>query len=375
MGKDFYEILGVGKDASKSEVKKAYRKLALKYHPDRNKSPEAEEKFKEISEAYAVLSDDDKRAQYDRFGSDKFNRMYTQEDIFRDVDFEDLFGDFGFPFGSAFGSFFDSFFTGGRRRRSTRGRDLRMGVQITLEEAAFGTDKTLKVPHTVICPECNGSRAEKGSSPKTCPQCRGTGMVQSVRTMGGFGQFVTRTTCPKCRGEGTIVDKPCKRCSGAGHINVEEELSITIPAGVEDGSSLRVEGKGEAGPKTPGDLYLVVSVKPHKLFDRRGDDLLTEVEVPFPLLALGGEISVPTLDGDASLKIPSGSQSHTMFRLRGKGVKHLGGSGNGDEFVRVIVKVPGKLSKKEEKALRDYAKLRKDKVKEKGFWGSLFSIF
>ncbi|RMF88911.1 MAG: molecular chaperone DnaJ, partial [Methanobacteriota archaeon] len=338
--RDYYEILGVKKDASKEEIKKAYRRLALKYHPDKNKSPDAEEKFKEISEAYGVLSDDQKRAQYDRFGHAGIDGRYTQEDIFRNINFEDIFGDLGF--GGGFGSIFDIFFGGmggGRRRgersRPRRGADLQYRLNITLEQAAKGFEAKFNLNREDVCPTCKGSGAKAGTAPKTCGACGGTGRLRRSRST-PFGAFTTVTTCHHCSGEGTVIDVPCTGCSGLGKKEKTEIIRLKIPPGVDTGTHLRVPGKGNAGEKgsPPGDLYVLINVKPHPIFERENSDIYVEVPISYTSAVLGDEIEVPTLYGKVKLKIPPGTQPGTVFRLKGKGIKRLDGHGHGDQHVR-----------------------------------------
>ncbi len=361
--RDYYEILGVSRDASKDAIKKAYRKLAMKYHPDRNKSPDAEEKFKEISEAYGVLSDDTKRSQYDRWGHAGINGRYTQEDIFRNINFDDIFGDMGFGFGG-FDSIFDMVFGGGSRRTRagktgpTRGSDLRVDIEITLEDAYKGLETKVSYKRQETCTTCSGSGAKPGTGQKTCPTCNGSGQVgYTKRTM--FGQFTSVTTCDKCMGEGRIIENPCQRCYGNGVIQKTRKLTVKIPAGVDNGSRLRVHGEGDAGKKggQPGDLYVVIHIKPHKIFVRDGTDLFCEVPITFPQAALGDQIEVPTLNGRAKMKIPPGTQSGTVFRLKGKGMPSLRGYGRGDEHVKIVVTTPKKLSRKEEKLYKELMEL------------------
>ena len=357
--RDYYEVLGIPKGASKEDIKKAYRKLALEWHPDRNKQPHASEKFKEISEAYAVLSDDQKRAQYDQFGHAGFDRMYSTEDIFRSTDFsdlEDLFGEFGFgsPFASMFGPMFGSMF-GGRGRRRNYGADLESSTEITLEEAAEGLKKDLSYHHSKACPKCQGSGSEPGSSRKTCPDCNGRGQVQHARRAGPMA-FYTVTTCGRCRGQGTAVEKECKGCNGSGKISEYEHIKLNIPPGIANGMRLHLGGLGEYGPDGAVDLYVTVYVKEHPSFERSGDDLWTTVPIGFPLAAMGGEIEVPTLSGKAKLHVPSGTASHTVFRLKGEGMPRLQRGGKGDVMVRVVIEVPKKLSKKQKELLAEFEK-------------------
>ncbi len=359
--RDYYEILGVDKGASRQDIKKSYRKLALKYHPDRNKAPDAEEKFKEISEAYGVLSDDEKKQQYDTFGHAGINQQYTQEDIFRGVNFEDLFREFGFGSGTGiFSDFFRGFGGFGYDRRRSggpqRGADLRYDLEITLEDAAFGLERDLRIPHTKTCPRCNGSGAKPGTKPKSCPVCGGTGQKKNERRT-PFGQFVSITTCDRCGGEGNIIETPCPGCNGAGYIQVTSKVHLKIPEGVDTGSRLRIAGKGEAGSRGgfSGDLYVVLHVKSHPIFKRYDNNIFCEVQLSFVQAALGDQIEVPTLVGKAKLQIPAGTQTHTIFRLKGEGIKNLRGRGKGDEHVRVIIKTPEKLNEKQKELLNEFA--------------------
>lgn len=356
MKKDYYEILGVPRNATKEEIKKAYRRLALKYHPDRNKSPEAEEKFKEISEAYAVLSDDEKRRLYDMYGHAGIDSRYSQEDIFRGVNFEDIFSDLGF------GNIFDFFFGGRHRDRPKKGPDLRIDISITLEEAYKGGEKLIRFSKFEVCGSCSGSGAAPGGM-ATCPECGGSGNIGYTRRT-PFGVFSQYTTCSRCGGSGRVIVKPCRECGGSGRIRVERKLKVKIPAGIESGARLRVPGEGEAGKDgaPPGDLYIVVHVKEHELFRREGDNLFVDVPISFSQAALGGEIEVPTLDGSARLNIPAGTQTHTVFKLRGRGMPRIRG-GKGDLYVRVIVKTPEKLTPEMRKLFERLAELENSKKK------------
>ncbi|MEM2883081.1 MAG: molecular chaperone DnaJ [Nitrososphaerales archaeon] len=354
--KDYYEILGVPRNATKEEIKAAYRKLALQYHPDRNKSPEAEEKFKEISEAYAVLSDDEKRAQYDQFGHMGIGSRYTAEDIFRNADFESIFRDLGFDFG--FDDLFSRFFGGRRVYEEEKGRDIAIPLTITLEEAAFGATKEIQVPRTERCNSCGGSGARRGTSPTLCPQCHGRGQVQYTRMM-GFAQIITTTTCSACGGRGSIIQNPCPECKGSGLVDVFRKVKVDVPAGVDEGFSLRLRGEGDVHPQTKkaGDLYLTIHIAPHKYFKREGDDLIFETQISFPQAALGSEIAIPTLNGHTWLKIPPGTQSGTIIRLRGKGMPKLRNKfSRGDLLVKVNVKVPTKLTEKQKVLLKELEK-------------------
>ncbi len=374
--RDYYEILGVEKKASADDIKSAYRKLAMQYHPDRNKAPDAEERFKEISEAYAVLSDQNKRQQYDQFGHAGIDMRYSQEDIFRGVDFEDILrdfgaGGFGFGRGGGGGGIFDIFFGGERRREGPRrGSDILYELAINFEDAAFGKTIDLEIPRTEKCDVCNGTGAKPGTSPKTCPSCRGTGQVSRTQNT-PFGRFMTTSTCGTCRGNGQIIDSPCTSCHGSGTVQRRRKLEVKIPAGVDTGSRLRVGGEGEAGEKggPPGDLYVEIYVKPHSIFTRHENDIIMETSISFTQAALGDEIIVPTLDGKAKMKIPAGTQNGETFRLRGKGFPSLHISGKGDELVKIKVEVPTKLNERQKQLLREFAEAGGEKVKSRGFFG------
>jgi len=352
--KDYYEVLGVSRNATQEEIKNAYRKLALQYHPDRNKSPDAEEKFKGISEAYAVLSDEEKRRQYDTFGHAGVDSRYTREDIFRGVDFDEIFRDLGF---GGFESIFDMLF--GRRERYAPegGYDLRYDLEISLEDAFKGLKTEIEIPRNEKCDVCKGTGAKPGTEPKTCPKCRGTGQIQYTRTS-GFARFVQITTCDKCNGRRVIIENPCKECHGKGIVKRYRKIRINVPPGVDTGYSLRLRGEGEASVEggNPGDLYVVISVKPHKVFKRDGDDIFYDTQIGFTQAALGSEIEVPTIDGRARLKIPPGTQSGTVFRLKGKGMPRLRGFGRGDELVRVTIRTPKILTERQRKLLLELAK-------------------
>jgi molecular chaperone DnaJ len=356
--RDYYEILGVPRNATKEDIKNAYRRLALQYHPDRNKSPDAEEKFKEISEAYAVLSDDVKRQQYDQFGHAGIEGRYTWEDIFRGTDFDQIFRDLGFGLGG-FESIFDMFF--GRRGRDEysprRGQDITYDLEIGLEQAATGFKTEIEVPRSEVCKICGGTGAQPGTRTRTCPKCQGTGEIQYVQTM-GFSRFVRIETCDRCHGRKVIVDTPCRECKGTGIVQRMRRISIKIPAGVDTGSTLRLSGEGEPGVKggPAGDLYVSIRVKPHRIFKRMGSDILTEVTLDFPQLALGAEIEVPTLQSKAMLRIPPGTQTGTVFRLKGKGLPELGGYGRGDQLVRVIARTPTRLTPRQRQLLQELAR-------------------
>jgi molecular chaperone DnaJ len=350
--RDYYEVLGVSKSASKSEIKDAYRKLAMQYHPDRNKAADAEDKFKEISEAYAVLSDDQKRQQYDTLGHAGFDQRYTPEDIFRGADFETIFRDIGF----GFGDLFRTFFGGGFRERSNRGQDLGYELEITLEEAAKGNEKEIVVPRTEKCEVCGGSGASPGTSAKTCPKCNGAGQVRNMRK-NSFLMYVQVTPCPECRGRGKLIETPCNKCHGTGLTKKRRKINVKIPEGIDEGYQLRLRGEGEMAPNggEPGDLYVLVHIKPHDLFMREGDDLWYVLIIGYPQAALGAEVSVPTLDEATTVKIKPGTQAGETIRLKGKGMPRFRGYGKGDLLVRVGISVPEKLTSKQRQLLEQLA--------------------
>jgi molecular chaperone DnaJ len=355
--RDYYEVLGVSRNASKDEIKDAYRKLAMQYHPDRNKAPDAEEKFKEISEAYAVLSDNEKRQQYDTLGHAGFDQRYTAEDIFRGADFESIFRDIGFGFGDLFRTFFGGGFGGGGfRERINRGQDLVYDLEITLEEAAKGTEKEIEVPRTEKCEVCNGSGASPGTSPRTCPKCNGAGKVQHMRKS-SFAMYVQVTPCSTCRGKGMLIDSPCRNCRGTGLVKKRRKISVKIPVGIDEGYQLRLRGEGEMAPNggEAGDLYVLVHIAQHELFMREGDDLWHVLMISYPQAALGTEVSVPTLDGPTTVQIRPGTQAGETIRLKGKGMPRFRGYGKGDLLVRVGISVPEKLTSKQRALLEQLA--------------------
>lgn len=352
--RDYYEILGVAKDASEGDIKKAYRRLAMKYHPDKNAGDkEAEESFKEVSEAYEVLSDPKKRQTYDQFGHAGLEGAGAGFGGFHHVDMEEALRTFSGVFG---GSIFDTFFGDvfGRRagRRGARGSDLRYDLTITFEEAAFGTKKKLTIPKTEGCSTCGGSGAKPGTDRITCPRCRGAGQVSAVQ-----GFFSIQRTCDRCHGMGSIISQPCPECAGSGRVRTRTTIAVPIPAGIEEEATLRLSGQGEAGERggPPGNLYIVIDVEPHPIFDRHGDDILCEVPIPFTTATLGGEIEVPTLDGKARVRIPPGTPSGKIFRLKAKGVVNRRGYGRGDQHVRIIVETPQKLNKHQRRMLEEFS--------------------
>jgi molecular chaperone DnaJ len=342
--RDYYEVLGVPRNASPGDIKSAYRKLALKYHPDRNPGDQkAEEQFKEAAEAYAVLADDDRRARYDQFGHAGVNGGAGgpgfNPDIF--TDFSDILGDF-FGFGG-----------GTRRRGPSRGADLRFDLEIGFDESFAGTETTIQIPRDEPCETCSGSGAAPGTSRETCPQCRGTGQL---RYQQGF--LVVARPCGQCSGTGQIVRTPCQTCRGTGHTTRDRRVTVKIPAGIADGQRLRLHGEGEFGALggPPGDLYVVVHVKPHPLFQREGDDLLVEVPVPYPTMALGGGFVLATPAGNVDVNVSAGSPSGTIVTFRGKGMPNVSGRGKGALHVRLVVDVPRKLSKDQRKLVSDLGK-------------------
>ncbi|AGT32842.1 molecular chaperone DnaJ [Geobacillus genomosp. 3] len=353
--RDYYEVLGVSKTATKDEIKKAYRKLSKQYHPDINKAPDAAEKFKEIKEAYEVLSDDEKRARYDRFGHTDPNEAFGGG--FQGGGFD--FGGFG-GFGG-FEDIFETFFGGGSRRRASgprKGADVEYMMTLTFEEAAFGKETEIEVPHEELCDTCHGNGTKPGTSPQSCPHCGGSGQVTSEQAT-PFGRIVNRRTCPVCGGTGRYIPEKCSTCGGTGRVKQRKKIHVKIPAGVDDGQQLRVAGKGEPGVNggPPGDLYIVFRVEPHEFFKRDGDDIYCEVPLSFAQAALGDEIEVPTLHGDVKLKIPAGTQTGTRFRLKGKGVPNVHGYGQGDQHVVVRVVTPTKLTEKQKQLLREFDRL------------------
>ena len=355
--KDYYDILGINKNASKAEIKKAYRKLALKYHPDKNPDKNAEEKFKEVSEAYAVLYDDKKRRLYDQYGHAGIDQRYTYEDIFRGTDFSDIFSGMDFDFGFGIDDIFERFFGHrmgfDRRPRRTRGADLRYDIEISLEDAFKGLETTIRVPRSETCDNCNGSGAKPGTNPEKCPQCNGSGQMRSSRRT-AFAMFTQVTTCSKCRGQGTFIEEPCSDCRGRGIVQKIRNIELNIPKGVDDGSQLRLAGVGEASSGGTGDLYVVVHVKKHPKFNRRGNDLHMVKEIIFTEAAIGTKIEVETIDGQIEkLKIPEGTENGDIFRIRGRGMPGLRGRGQGDLYVETKLTTPKKLTRRAKQLLEE----------------------
>lgn len=367
--RDYYEILGVPKDATKDQIKGSYRKLAMQYHPDRNKSPEAEERFKEVSEAYAVLSDDAKRAQYDRFGHEGIQGRYSPEDIFRNANFDEILRDLGFGgFGGFSGSIFDMFFGNmtGSGRGARKGADLRYDLELTLEQVATGLTTEIEIPRTERCQVCKGTGAKPGSNPRTCTECGGRGQVQRVNSA-GFAQFVRIETCRVCRGKGQVLDNPCRDCKGTGTVERTRKITVKIPAGIDDASSLRLRGEGDAGEagSPAGDLYVVCHILPHKYFARQDNDLVCEATVDFVEATLGSTIQVPSIDGKGvEVNIPGGTQSGAVIKLKGRGLPVLGSQNRGNQLVTVRVSTPTKLNEKQKELLRQFKEL--DDGKKKG---------
>lgn len=357
--RDYYEILGVARDAGEADVKSAYRKLALKYHPDRNKEAGASDKFKEATEAYAVISDPQKRAAYDRHGHAGVGGGSAPGGAVN-VDFEDIFQQFADVFGggSAAGGIFESLFGGqGRGGGAPRGRSLRAAVEIGLEEVLTGAERTLTLRRAEPCATCHGSGAAEGSKRETCPTCRGRGAVAQQQ-----GFFAVRTSCPRCAGQGSVVQKPCKTCAGDGRVPKQTELRVKIPAGIESGAQIRLSGEGEAGPNggLAGDLFVEVQVKEREGFHRQGQDLYVEVPVTWPQATLGDRKQVPTLDGHARMTVPPGTPSGKLFRIRGQGLPPLHGGSRGDLLVRVYVSVPEKLSREQKSLVKRLLEIDKE---------------
>ena len=372
--RDYYEVLGVSKNASDDEIKKAHRKLAKKYHPDLNKdNPEAAEKFKELNEAYEVLSDKDKKAKYDQFGFAGVDPNYGGG--------AGGFGGFGgFDMGDLsdiFGSFFGGGSTRSRRNAPQRGETLQQRVMLSFEGAAFGCEKEITIGRVETCEECGGSGAAPGTSAETCSSCRGTGTVtQTQRTP--LGMFQTQGPCPNCRGTGKIIKTPCKKCGGKGKVRNSRTLKVKIPAGIDDGQSIQLRGQGGAGTNggPAGDVIVTIGIRPHPLFAREGSDVICEIPISFTQAALGASLQVPTIDGKIEYQVPEGTQTGTVFRMRGKGIQNVNGRGRGDQFVRVNIEVPKNLSQKQKDLLREFeASSNANHTARQGFWEKMKNAF
>ncbi len=351
--RDYYEVLGVDRDATDEELRKAFRKLAFKYHPDHNRDDGAEDRFKEVSEAYQVLSDSSKRSGYDRLGHGGGEGAFGRGS-----------GSFGF------GDIFDAFFggtTGATQQAPQRGGSLQYRATLTLEEAAFGSEREVELTRTENCSECHGTGSKPGTQPARCPNCDGAGQVRRVQSS-IFGRFTNITSCPQCRGEGQIITEPCPHCHGSGREKKKRTVSVKIPAGVDNDNQMRLRGEGDAGTRggPAGDLLVVISVKKHEYFDREGDDVLYVLPVNFSQAALGAEVEVPTLEGDTSLKVPAGCQPGTVIRLKGKGIPHVNGRGRGDQLVTVDVVTPESINKEQRRLFEELADSLDGKKKKRG---------
>lgn len=355
--RDYYEVLGVSRNASKEEIRKAYRKLAMQFHPDRNPDDQtAEAKFKEAAEAYEVLTNEEKKARYDRFGHEGVKTGFGSQGF---TDVNDIFSHFSDIFGG--GSIFEDFFGGGQRTRGRRtggvpGSDLKVSLKLTLEEISDGVTKKIKLKKLLKCDICNGSGAEGGTSTKTCPVCQGSGEVRTV-SRSVFGQFVNIQPCTNCNGEGTVIDNPCKKCRGDGRIQEETTVKINVPPGVYQNSYMTMRGEGNAGRRggPSGDLIVVFEEQPHEYFVRNNDDIIYDLYINYPQAVLGSEVDVPTLKGKAKLKIDPGTQPGKLLRMRDKGIKHLNESGYGDQLVKINIDVPKKINSKEKELLKELA--------------------
>jgi molecular chaperone DnaJ len=374
MSQDYYELLGVGRNASAEDIKKAFRKLAMQHHPDRHQGDKAaaERKFKDVNHAYDVLKDPEKRAAYDRYGPAAFDGSAGPGGP------GGPFHGQGFDFGSVFGEIFEEMFGGdgrarGRGRADTRGQDLRFNLEITLEQAYAGTEATVRVPSSVTCEACHGSGAEPGSKPHQCQTCHGRGRI---RVQQGF--FTVERTCPACHGQGQVIDKPCRSCSGQGRVRREKTLKVNIPAGVEDGTRIRLSGEGEAGTRggPAGDLYVFLSVRHHQLFEREGADVHCRVPISMVQATLGGNIEVPTLDGKmARINVPAGAQSGHQFRLRGKGMPIVRSAQRGDMYIEITVETPTNLTPKQKELLKEFEKAGKTSPESEGFLSKVKEMF
>ena len=353
--RDYYEVLGVSRGASEDEIKKAYKKMARKYHPDLNPGDKtAEEKFKEVNEAYEVLSDADKKARYDQYGHAGVDPNFGAGGFGGGFDGSFDFGDLGI-----FGSFFGGGFGGGRRTNPNapqRGESIRMSIAISFEEAAFGCEKAVTVERYETCDTCHGNGCAPGTSPEVCPDCHGTGTVQ-VRRQTPMGVFATSSPCPKCGGKGRIIHQPCKDCRGSGMVRKKKTIQASIPAGIDNGQTISIRGQGNAGKNggPAGDLLITITVRPHELFRREGTSVLCEAPITFTQAVLGAELEIPTIDGKVKYTLPEGTQSGTTFRLKGKGIPSINGRGRGDQYVTVYIETPKNLNKEQKEALKKFA--------------------
>ena len=354
--RDYYEVLGVSRGASEDEIKKAYKKMARKYHPDLNPGDKtAEEKFKEVNEAYEVLSDADKKARYDQYGHAGVDPNFGAGGFGGGFDGSFDFGDLG----DIFGSFFGGGFGGGRRTNPNapqRGESIRMSIAISFEEAAFGCEKEITVERIESCDDCHGNGCAPGTSPEVCPDCHGTGTVQ-VRRQTPMGVFATSSPCPKCGGKGRIIHQPCKDCRGSGMVRKKKTIQASIPAGIDNGQTISIRGQGNAGKNggPAGDLLITITVRPHELFRREGTSVLCEAPITFTQAVLGAELEIPTIDGKVKYTLPEGTQSGTTFRLKGKGIPSINGRGRGDQYVTVYIETPKNLNKEQKEALKKFA--------------------
>jgi molecular chaperone DnaJ len=368
---DYYEILGLKKGASADEIKRAYKELAKKYHPDVSKETDAEKKFKEINEAYSVLSDPEKKQNYDNYGDSYKNFSGYQQQGFgqgTDFDFEDIFNQFGF---SGFSDLNDMF-GGGRGQKRDGGSNIKIEISLTFKEAAFGETKEIEYERVERCPKCKGTGAE--GELKQCPTCKGRGYeVRQQKTP--FGLFQTQTACRTCQGKGSVAEKECKECAGQGFITKRTRLSVKIPAGINTGNHLRIQGKGHEGKHGAGDLFLIIFVEPHEIFKRDEEDIYAEIPISFTEAALGATVEVPTLTGNADLKIPAGTQTGTIFKMKGKGIERLNKGGFGDEYIKVIVETPKNLSKKQKELLENLESELKTAKKRKGLFDKIMGKF
>jgi len=369
--RDYYEVLGIERGASQDEIKKAFRKLAFQYHPDRNKEPDAEEKFKEFSEAYAVLSDPEKKQQYDMFGHAGISGRYSAEDIFRGVNLRDIFTEFGFGddlLGRIFGGIFGGGFSGFQRQRGPRrGSDLQTRIEVDLEQAAFGTEVEISLNRLQRCTKCGGTGAEPGTDLTTCSKCNGRGRIEH-RTQSLFGQMIRVVACDRCNGRGKTAETPCNNCRGRSLEERKSRLNVKVPQGIEDGTQLILRGQGEdsafGGP--PGDLYVRVRVRPHPYLIRRGRDIIYEAEINFPQAALGTTLQVPSLTGDKSLRVPPGTQSGAILKMRGEGIPNR--FGKGDQLVHINVLIPKKLNRRQRELVEELEKEIGDQRKKRAWW-------